>query len=112
MILIFIISVSSSNFPTVTQSPRTILVQEDTLNGKNTTYRFQLTLCPLGNYSCFFVACCLFSKIFFSKNSVRKYHLSVKQIGSRSGLTFVRPDLGPNCLMGAQWLSGRVIDLR
>ena len=39
---------------------------------------------------------CLFS--FFSKFTFFKYHHSVKQPGFRSGPTFVRPDLIPNCL--------------
>ena len=34
----------------------------------------------------------LFKKIF------QEYHQSVEQFGPKSGLTFVRPDLGPNCL--------------
>ena len=38
-----------------------------------------LTLCPLGNF-------------------VQEYHPSDVQIGSRTGLTFIRPDLGLNCL--------------
>ena len=36
----------------------------------------------------------------FMINSFR--HQSVKQFGSRSDLTFARPDLGPNCLQGYQ----------
>ena len=51
-----------------------------------------LTLCSLGNFSCFFVVCWFFSKFF------QEYHLSVKQIGYRSGVRFVWPDLGPICL--------------
>ena len=34
----------------------------------------------------------LFQKLF------QEYHQSVKQFGSRSGPTFCRPGLGPNCL--------------
>ena len=34
----------------------------------------------------------------FRKIISRIYHQSDKQFGSGSGRTFVRPDLGPNCL--------------
>ena len=40
----------------------------------------------------------IFFKINFFNKFFKKYHDSVKQLGSRSGLFFVEPDLGPNCL--------------
>ena len=40
----------------------------------------------------------IFSKSFIFEKFFQEYHMSVKQIGSRSGPTFFRPDLGPNCL--------------
>ena len=50
----------------------------------------------------FFMLFCrlqIFFKIIFFEKFFQEYHLSVKQIGSRSGPTFfVGPDLGPNCL--------------
>ena len=58
-----------------------------------------LTLCLLGNFHAF-----LSSADFFQNQLFRKFyqesHQSVKQFGSRSGLTlhFVGPDLDPNCL--------------
>ena len=67
--------------------------------------RYQPTLKPMidhvkmvpGKFSCF-----LLSVDFFKINSLEKffqeYHLSVKQIGSRSGQMLVGPELGPNCL--------------
>ena len=42
-----------------------------------------------------------FFKINFFKNSFQKYLMSVKQIGSRTGLTFCGARSGPICL---QWL--------
>ena len=45
-----------------------------------------------------FLSCADFFKSTFSKNSFQEYHKRVKQVGSRSGPTFVGPDLGPNCL--------------
>ena len=57
-----------------------------------------LTLCLLGNFSCFFVVCWFFSKSTFTKNSfrntIRVSNISDPDQASR----FVRPDLGPNCL--------------
>ena len=38
-----------------------------------------------------------FFKIIFIKKLFQDYNQSVKQCGSRSGPTFVGPDLGPNC---------------
>ena len=56
-----------------------------------TTVNIVLTVnpCTLGNFSCF---CCLliFFKINFVENFFQEYHQSVKQFGSRSGLTFCR----------------------
>ena len=48
----------------------------------------------------FMIICCqlFFFKINFFKNNFQEYHQSVKQFGSRSGPSFVRPDLDPNCL--------------
>ena len=42
-----------------------------------------------------FVVCSFISKFF--ENFFQEYHQYVKQFGSRSGLTYVRPDLSPNC---------------
>ena len=39
-----------------------------------------------------------FFQINFFEEFFQKYHQSVKQFGSRSGPTFVSPDLGSNCL--------------
>ena len=39
-----------------------------------------------------------FFKISFFEKIFQEYHQSIKQFGSRSGPTFCRPDLGPNCL--------------
>ena len=39
----------------------------------------------------------IFFKINFFEKFLQKYHLSVKQIGSRSG-PMIGPDLGPICL--------------
>ena len=57
-----------------------------------------ITLCLLGKF--FMLFCCLliFFKINFFEEFFQKYHQSVKQFGSRSGPTFVSPDLGSNCL--------------
>ena len=58
--------------------------------------------------------------------AISRWHLEVKHWGNLfcdancvlCFFLFVRPDLGPNCLQqlpadeGAQWLSGRVLDLR
>ena len=52
---------------------------------------------PPGFYSCFFVVCWFFPKNFFQVN-ILNHDLSVKQIGSRSGLMFCRSDLDPICL--------------
>ena len=60
-----------------------------------------LTLCMLGNFACYFVICgffFLFFLIIFFKKIFQEYHQSVKQFESRSGIHFVGPDLGPNCL--------------
>ena len=57
------------------------------------TKNLWLTLWPLGNFSCFFVVCWFFFEKFF-----QEYHLSVKQIGSKSGRCFFRHDLGQICL--------------
>ena len=56
------------------------------------TLHFCLTLGALANVSCF-----LSSADFFFKINFQEYHLSVKQVGSRSR-RFVGPDLGPNRL--------------
>ena len=51
----------------------------------------------LGNFACFLSSAVFFENQLFEK-FFQKYDQSVKQFGPRSGLTFVRPDLGPNCL--------------
>ena len=61
---------------------------------------YWLTLCLLGSFSCFFYVCRFFSNSTFLKNSFRSYHQLVKQltVWIKIRLTYVRPDLGPNCL--------------
>ena len=44
-----------------------------------------LILCPLGIFSCLFVVCWIFFKINIFEKNFQEYHLSVKQVGSRSG---------------------------
>ena len=44
----------------------------------------------------------VYFKINFFKKFFQEHYMSVKQFGSRSGLSVLNPDLGPNCL---QWLS-------
>ena len=70
-----------------------------------------LTLCMLGSFSwSFFVVCWFFSKSTFLKNSFRYtiwvqiYHLSGKQIGTRSGLTFYP---GARASSSHQWAPSR-----
>ena len=47
---------------------------------------FTLTSCPLGNFHAFLLSADFVQNQFFSKNSfMSEYHLSVKQVGSRSG---------------------------
>ena len=50
-----------------------------------------LTLCMLGNFSCFFVVCLIFD---FSKNSFRNTIIVSSSLDPDQD----RPDLGPNCL--------------
>ena len=57
-----------------------------------------ITLCMLGNFTCFCCRQLTFLKISFLKKIFQDHYQSVKQFGSRSGPTFVRPDMGPNCL--------------
>ena len=45
-----------------------------------------------------FCSLLIFFKINLFEKIFQEYHLSVEQIGSRSGPHFVRPDLGPICL--------------
>ena len=51
----------------------------------------------LGNFSCVLLTADFFQNHLFKK-FFQEYHQSVKQFGSRSGPTFVGPDLSPNCL--------------
>ena len=46
------------------------------------------TLWMLGNFARFFCRLLIFFKINFSKKFFQKYHQSIKQFGSRSGLTY------------------------
>ena len=59
---------------------------------------FNSTLCMLGNFACFCRLLIFFSKSFISSKFSFKNNISVKQFVPRSGPTFSRPDLGPNCL--------------
>ena len=61
-----------------------------TINITVVTERFTLNLCMLGNFSCFCCRLLIFFKINFFEKFFQEYHLSVKQIGSRSGPTFCR----------------------
>ena len=49
-----------------------------------------LTLCLLGNFSCFLSSADFFQTQLFSKNSFSEYHQSIKQFESRSCPTFCR----------------------
>ena len=60
------------------------------------------TLCLLGKCFMFLCPVLIFFKIKFFEEFFQKYHQSVKQFGSRSGPTFVGPDLGSNCLQKYQ----------
>ena len=62
-------------------------VNTDVLFGLLKAVSRSLTLCMLGNFTCFFVICSFFKTI-FSKKIFPEYHQSVKQFGSRSGPTF------------------------
>ena len=54
------------------------------------TYHIHVvTLCPLRNFDAFLLSADFFSNNFFEK-FFQEYHLSVKQIGSRSSPTFCR----------------------
>ena len=57
-----------------------------------------LLRCRMGNFSCFFVVCCFFSKSTFSKNSFRNTITVSKSLDPDQARHFVGPDLGPNCL--------------
>ena len=50
---------------------------------------WMLTLCMLGDFSCFF-SCLLTFQNYFIQNFFQEHYLSVKQFGSRSGRTFCR----------------------
>ena len=56
----------------------------------------RLTLCPLGNFSCVLSSADFFFKIDFFKKFFQEYHLKVKQIRSRSGLTLCHAWSGSN----------------
>ena len=57
-----------------------------------------LTLCPLGNFSCFFVVCWFFSKSTFLKNSFGNTIRVSNSLDPDQAPHFVGPGLGPNCL--------------
>ena len=57
-----------------------------------------LTLCMLGNFHAFVVACCLFSKLNVSKNSFRNTIKVSNCLDPDQDRHSVGPDLGPNCL--------------
>ena len=65
-----------------------------------------LTLCLLGNFSCFFVICWFFSKSTFLKNSFRNTIRVSNSLDPDQARHFVGPDLGPNCL---QKLSAEIL---
>ena len=67
------------------------IVQVRTISG--------LTLCMLGNFSCFFfVVCRNFSTSLFSKYSLRNNIRVSNSLDPYCARCFVGPDLGPNCL--------------
>ena len=58
-----------------------------------------LTLCMLGNVSCFCLSSAdLFSKLTFSKTSIRSTMTVSNGLDTDQDRRFVGPDLGPNCL--------------
>ena len=57
-----------------------------------------LTKCMLGNFACFFVVCCFFSKSTFSKNSFRNTIRVSNRVDPDQARFHVGPGLGPNCL--------------
>ena len=61
------------------------------------TYINRLTLCMLGNFSCFYCRLLTYFKINIFKNFFQEHYHSVKQFGSRSERHSVRPDLCSNC---------------
>ena len=59
-----------------------------------------VTLCILGNFSCFFLSSAdFFSKLTFSKNSFRNTFRVSYSLDPDQASRFVRPDLGPNYLL-------------
>ena len=56
-----------------------------------------LTLCMLGSFSYFLVACCLFFKINFFKKFFQEHRVS-NGLNLDQDRHFVGRDLGPNCL--------------
>ena len=57
-----------------------------------------LTHCPLGNFSCFFVICGLFSKSTFSKNSFKNAIRVSNRLDPDKAQCLFGPDLCPSCL--------------
>ena len=57
-----------------------------------------LSLCLLGNFSCFFVVCWFFSKSIFSKNSFTNTIRVSNSLDPDQARQNVGPDLDPNCL--------------
>ena len=58
----------------------------------------QVIYLSLGQFCMLFLSSADFFKINFFEKFFHEYHQSVKQFGSRSGPTFVGPDLVTNCL--------------
>ena len=61
------------------------------------TYLLTYLLAYLVIFHAFLMLKFILKSTFFEKK-IQEYHVSVKQLGPRSGPTFVGPDLGPYCL--------------
>ena len=87
-----------------------IFISNDLLKKIICTQAALLTLCMLGNFSCFFVVCWGFSKSTFSKNSFRNTIRVSNILDPDLVWYFVGPDLGPIGPNSLQWLTlvGRV----
>ena len=60
---------------------------------------YALTLCLLGNFSCFFSSADFFSKSLYSENSFRNTIRISNNLDPYQAYQFVRPDLSPSCLL-------------
>ena len=79
----------SSSLPAYVSSKLNKL-QQTTVSAVFVAGRECLTLCMLGNFSCFVVVCRLFFKINFFKKFFQEHYQIVNGFGSRSGSTFCR----------------------